>query len=463
MTRIAIIGAGVSGRLLALNLRRQASAGDSIQMIDRREQRYMGPAYSDDADYLLLNVPAGRMGAFVDDPEHFLKWAQYNGIRAEAFHFLPRGLYRNYVLDLFQDRHRSQADGPRFEHLRGNVSDIEASSDVATIHVEGAASFLADKVVLALGNFLPRDPPIRHPSAFAGGRYARNPWSPDALARVSRDDAVILIGTGQTTIDLTLALDRHGHKGRIVAISRRGLMPLAHRGFESYPSFFKEIEGSTNLLNIFRVVRRHFARAESNGIDARAVIDSLRPDTQMVWMHLPVVEKRRFMRHLFRHWEIIRSRIPPENEAFVQAMRSSGRLDVVAGRICDLIDVGEAIELHYTPRRDRRTVVERPSVVVNCMGPETDYDRVDDPLVKRLFDRGLARPGPAKLGFDALPDGTIIGRDGVPSRVLHTLGSSMRGVLWEVLAVPDIRLQADLLARHLLDDAVEAQAVLDEV
>jgi uncharacterized NAD(P)/FAD-binding protein YdhS len=174
-------------------------------------------------------------------------------------------------------------------------------------------------------------------------------------------------------------------------------------------------------------------------------------------MHLPPAEKRRFMRHLFRYWEIIRSRIPPENEAFVQAMLASGRLDVVAGRIHDLVDVGEAIDVHYTPRGDHRSVVERAGVVINCIGPETDYGRVDDPLVKRLIERGLARPGPANLGFDALPDGVIVGRDGVPSRVLHTLGSSMRGVLWEVLAVPDIRLQAELLARRLLHDAAEAQ------
>ena len=273
--------------------------------------------------------------------------------------------------------------------------------------MEGAASFPADKVVLALGNFLPRDPPIRHPSAFASGRYARNPCSPDALARVSRDDTVILIGTGQTTIDLVLASTGTGTRSDRRDQARSPAS--CHRGFESYPSFFKEIEGSTNLLNIFRVVRKHLSRGP-NGIDARAVIDSLRPDTQMLWMHLPVVEKRRFMRHLFRHWEIIRSRIPPENEASVQGMRASGRLDVVAGRICDLVDVGDAIELYYTPRRDRRTVVEQASVVVNCIGPETDYDRVDDPLVKRLFERtGLSRPGPANLGFDALPDGTIIG------------------------------------------------------
>ena len=41
--------------------------------------------------------------------------------------------------------------------------------------------------------------------------------------------------------------------------------------------------------------------------------------------------------------------------------------------------------------------------------------------------------------------------------------SSMRGVLWEVLAVPDIRVQADRLVRHLLDDAAEAPAALEGV
>ncbi|MGB9275778.1 MAG: hypothetical protein WCC08_11140, partial [Terrimicrobiaceae bacterium] len=34
---------------------------------------------------------------------------------------------------------------------------------------------------------------------------------------------------------------------------------------------------------------------------------------------------------------------------------------------------------------------------------------------------------------------------------LSTLGSSMKGVLWEVLAVPEIRVQAERLARLLLD------------
>ena len=160
MTCIAIIGAGLSGRLLALNLGRQASSAVRILNIDRGDAHCMGPAYSAEADYLLLNVPAGRMAAFSSDPEHFLKWARQRGVRAGQWDFLPRRLYRDYVLDLLQEVQQERTDGPQFEHVRGEVTDIEMRGDGAAIHVEAAESFVADKVVLALGNFPPRHPPI---------------------------------------------------------------------------------------------------------------------------------------------------------------------------------------------------------------------------------------------------------------------------------------------------------------
>jgi uncharacterized NAD(P)/FAD-binding protein YdhS len=59
-------------------------------MFDRGDADYMGPAYADAADHMLLNVPTGRMGAFSADPEHFLKWVQQKGIRADRWGFLPR-------------------------------------------------------------------------------------------------------------------------------------------------------------------------------------------------------------------------------------------------------------------------------------------------------------------------------------------------------------------------------------
>lgn len=451
MTRIAIIGAGLSGRLLALNLRWQAPPSASIALIDRGDSHYMGPAYSDPADFLLLNVPAGRMGALASDPENFLKWAQQKGVPAGPWDFLPRSLYREYVLDLLRTAQRERADGPQLTHLRAEATDVETTRAGAVVHLETGQRVLADRLVLALGNFPPRPPSIATASSLESPRYVANPWNTEILGSVPRDDTVLLIGTGQTAIDLAIALDRRGHAGRIVAISRHGVLPLPHRGFETYPSFIREIGDPGRLLDIFRAVRKHLERARSMGIDMRAVIDSLRPDTQALWLGLGADEKRRFLRHLFRHWEIVRSRIPPQSEAVIRRLRASGQLAIIAGRIHDIVETRAALEVRYTPRAEVDATAERAGLVVNCVGPEWDYGRVDHPLVKSLTRRGLIRPGPAGIGLDSLPNGAILGRDGTAPGVLYTLGSTMRGVLWETLAAPEIRVQAGQLARLLLD------------
>lgn len=449
MCRIAIIGAGLSGRLLALNLLMRANPAVGIVMIDRGDALHMGPAYSDEDESLLLNVPAGRMGAFSSDPEHFLKWAQERDVRAGPWDFLPRRLYRDYVLDLMREAQRARATLPSLDHVRAEVVDIETQRDGARIHAE-TDTFDVEKVVLALGNFPPRHPPVANPSALESERYVRNPWVAGALRPLSSRDTVLLIGTGQTTVDLAVALHRRRHEGRIVAISRRGLLPLGHRRFDPYAPFFEEIKDSTSLLDIFRTVRRHLDEAAALGIDPRSVIDSLRPDTHALWLSLPTNEKRRFLRHVFRCWEVIRSRIPPESEAILDAMRASGQLEVVAGRVRDLVETGTELLVRYAPRGAGRDEVASAAFVINCIGPELDYERVEHPLVRNLMTRGLIRPGPAQLGIDSLPDGTVVGLDGAPSRILYTLGSTMKGVLWEVLAVPEIRVQAEGLARLLL-------------
>ena len=447
--RIAIIGAGVSGRLLALNLHRRAHPASTILMFDRGDPQWMGPAYSNAADYLLLNVPAVRMGAVADDPEHFLRWVQGKGVRAGPWDFLPRVFYRDYVLELVAQEQHERPSGPSLEHHGGAVADIEVRDDGVTIQVEARDPVVVDKAILALGSFPPPHPMVENQTALQSQRYVPNPWRPGVVGEVRSSDTVVAIGTGQTTVDLIVALAKQAYAGRIVAMSRRGILPLAHRGFESYPSFFSEIEGSRTILDIFRTVRLHLGRANSMGVDARSVIDSMRPDTQALWVGLPDDEKRRFLRHLFRYWEIIRARIPEESEAIMETMRASGQLEVIAGRIRDLVETESALEVFYTPRGGTRASVVRGDVVINCIGPESDYTRIDDALVRNLMRRGLIRPGPAGLGLDARPDGAIIGRDGTPSDSLYTLGPPMKGVLWEVLGVPDIRAQAERLAELL--------------
>src|SRR5690348_8707360 len=88
---LIVIGAGLSGTLLTLQILKQASAIDEVTLtlIDRNSEKDLGPAYSSEDECLLLNVPAGKMGAFANDPAHFLKWAGSKGIEPGEWDFLP--------------------------------------------------------------------------------------------------------------------------------------------------------------------------------------------------------------------------------------------------------------------------------------------------------------------------------------------------------------------------------------
>src|SRR5207342_165566 len=110
------------------------------------------------------------------------------------------------------------------------------------------------------------------------------------------------------------------------------LLPLAHTTFETYPSFYDEVIKLRSLTNILQTVRKHFLEAEKKGLDKNAVIDSMRPYTQELWMNLPLEERSRFLRHLFRYFEIVRSRIPRESMTIVNQLLSSGQLVLIKGR-----------------------------------------------------------------------------------------------------------------------------------
>ncbi|WP_236960652.1 hypothetical protein [Methylobacterium durans] len=96
---------------------------------------------------------------------------------------------------------------------------------------------------------------------------------------------------------------------------------------------------------------------------------------------------------------------------------------------------------------------------VQCVLDATGIGRVsetDDPLLRRLMARGLVRPGPFGLGLDAGADYRALGTRG--SGRLWTLGPLLRGVLWECIAVPDIRNQAAEIAALVAADLDRAQA-----
>lgn len=444
---IAIIGAGFSGTMLAIHL---ASAADppKVALIERKNTFGPGLAYGAASPEHLLNVPAGKMGAFPHQQDHFLHWARARpgAEKIEPGEFLPRSLYGTYLKDLLQEATHTES-GPSLLH--GEAVDIEPDGDGHLIHFSDGGKLATDQVILAWGNLPPGNPGN---TSGHENRFIRNPWSLEADAALESPGDILIIGSGLTSLDLLASAKKIGRQGRIHVLSRHGLFPHVHRAASARERFLDPDNLPREILKLFRLVRSEIKDAESTGSDWRAVIDSIRPFTQSLWKGLPEKERRRFLRHLRTLWETARHRAAPVMNAIKEEMESSGQLIRQRGRLERLVSHADSMEVVFRPRYTRESKSIHVSAVINATGPESDPSRSGSTLLKNLLQRGLIRPDPLGLGVE------VPRQPSQEEDPLHTVGSLRRGSLWESTAVPELRVQAAQLARQLIASRAEMLA-----
>lgn len=445
---IAVVGAGFSGTLLALHLLRACPPGTRITLIERNNRFGRGLAFATGNPSHLLNVPAGRMSAFHDRPGHFLDWLRAEAPDAEhgPLCFVPRQLFGVYVRSLLNEE--LGRDDSALELVRGDVIGIDADRDGVGLALDRERFTAADRAVLAIGNFPPEAPRVADPAFYDGPLYRPDPWAPDALTGLDPDAPALLIGTGLTMVDTALSLLDQGHRGPIHALSRRGLLPRRHA--PGGPAARAEARTlPPGLGALLRLVRADAREAAAAGRPWQAVIDELRPYTVSLWQGMTDAERRRFLRHLRPWWDVHRHRLSAGVADRIDAARAGGQLAIHAGRVVSFTPAPGGVEVAYRPRRAceiERLAAQR---VVNCSGPNCDYGRIAEPLIRTLLGRGLARPDALQLGLDVTPDCALRDAEGRASDRLFAVGPVTRGTFWEITSVPDIRRQCEALAAHL--------------
>ncbi|KKC27213.1 FAD/NAD(P)-binding protein [Sphingomonas sp. SRS2] len=435
---VAIIGAGFSGALQAINLLRHD--GPRVTLIERRGSFARGIAYSTPNAAHLLNVRAANMSALPDDPDHFVRWLAATG-KGKAQSFASRQDYGRYLSELLRETIASTPD--RLMLMRGSAAELKLCADGVTIGFGSGGRLAADAAVLALGNLPPHDPFGLADAGLPAGLYSADPWADGFDQPLDDDDTVLIIGTGLTMVDVVLSLEAQGFGGKIIAISRRGLAPRAHGDASMARSSLSEKPAMYGSALV------HFVRERTRQVGWRAAIDELRPYTQAMWLSAPQAEQGRFLRHIRAWWDVHRHRLSPEVAARIDALRANGRLRVVAGKICEARAVEGDVAIRYRPRHGDRIEVITARRVINCTGPQGDLLRTREPLLQGLMAAGHIRPDPHRFGIDVTAQAETIDVDGHRNARLLALGPMTRGTFWEIVAVPDIRTQTWSVARRL--------------
>ncbi len=455
-TTIAIVGAGFSGSLVAAHLLKTANRPLLIKLIERSHDIGKGVAYSTDTNSHLLNVSAGKMSAFPNDPGHLLRWLHYNRNELVTFlpddlnasSFIPRQIYGLYIQSILEEAEATSSSNVRLERVTDEVVAVEPQGKNAIVSLRSSRVFAADKIVLALGNA--PDAPDESTKDNDDTPEMRNAWSASALAGLESNAPVLLIGTGLTMVDMVVALRDRNHQGKIYAVSRRGLSPLPHQSTKPYPTFLTPDTAPKTVRGLLRRIRSEVQAAAVQGYDWRSVIDSLRPITQQLWQQLPRVEQQRFLRHATPYWDVHRHRIAPQIGKVVQAMLDSGQLTITPGRIQDYQANKNAVAVTVRARQTQINRVLQVNRVVNCTGVQADYRRSSQSLIANLRTQGTIRPSDIGLGLDTATDGAVFDAQGNCSTLLYTLGTPRKGNLLETIAVPELRSQAQAIAATVL-------------
>jgi uncharacterized NAD(P)/FAD-binding protein YdhS len=446
---IAIIGGGFSGAMVAFHLARLAMP-DSVRVLlfEKGPQFARGLAYGTSSDRHLLNVPAGLMSALPDEPSHFLDWLRDRDETAHPGTFASRRVYGEYLEDLL---HSVSQPGMPVELVRDEVVELRAGSGpdhCLYLRTSSGRLIDCDRAVLALGNQPPLDP-AGVESLPAVKHYSTNPWGSSLLEGLGYHEGLVLIGSGLTAVDVVVEAHAHGHRGKIYAISRHGLLPCRHQQAAPRPHFKLNGEGAT-ARKLLRSVRAAAAQCQAEGGDWRSVVDGIRPVAQSLWRSLDSRERQRFVRHLAPRWDIHRHRLAPEIDDLVQSQLRDQRLVVVAGRVLNLEERAGGVALTFQRRGRAESETLYPGRVINCTGPARDIRRTASTLLRCVIADGLGRPGPLALGLDVGDSGALIRPNGQAHNRLFAVGPLLKERLWETTAVRELRTQTADLARHLL-------------
>ena len=273
----------------------------------------------------------------------------------------------------------------------------------------------------------------------------------------SADLTILILGTtGLTMVDAALSLSESGHRGPIVALSRRGLLPQAHRRVDPAPIAETELPSPAKLARFLHWLRARARNEMQSGGDWRSVIDGLRPYTQAIWLAMPSGSRRRFIEHARPWWDTHRHRMAPEVETKIEPLIGIGQLRVLAGRVLKLNpkpDGGACVSIRL--RASVAAFKLEVSRIVSCQGLTSDPRASANPLVAHLLAEGIGRVDPLGIGLDVDGHCAIIDAGGRASDRVFAVGPMSQAAFWESIAVPDIRLQAASLARRLTERAPE--------
>jgi uncharacterized NAD(P)/FAD-binding protein YdhS len=307
-----------------------------------------------------------------------------------------------------------------------------------TLICKKGTSLPADALVLATG--LPfKTLPWKHPAII-------DIWSNfhqfEEYAKTAKEQVILIVGSGLTAVDALCTLDRLNYKGKILVVSSSGSFPQVHTAealpkLKAFPielppqTALSLLQGWKQALNQHSEVNQYW----------RQLVDAVRPHIPSLWKKLEPKQKQLFLRHLFGLWNKHRHCMAPSSGKLIKKLVERGQLQLIKGKLKDVQPQQDgSLRVSFSNQ------VVIASAVINCIGPNYNFEEQTQPLIYKLYKNSLLSFNSLGLGLQPLPGHNFLIHDSPP---IWTLGALLFGEFLETTAVPEIRHQAQQVATEI--------------
>lgn len=445
---IAVIGGGFSGAAFAVHLVKRHGRRSQIIVFEPRAHLGAGLAYGADDPSHRINVPAARMSLYPDNLQSFQNFVETHPSRHSDAYIVAQDGQLYPQRSLFGTYARAEIapylESGAIRHQRSSVQSVVRSEEGWRITDDAGSVTVADIVVIATTHPSPQVPSVLRPLK-ADPKLVADATLKDALAGIGSDESVLIVGNGLTSADVIATLNRQGHKGRILSISRRGLRSRGHPASVQEPFGDFVTRPATRASELLRNIRTALREARSAGFSWHPVIDAVRSQGPEIWQALPIAERRRIVRFARPFWDVHRFRIAPQVEQVVEAALSEGRLEVLAASLREVQATATGFDVVLAVK-GKKPLTQHFDRIVVTTGPAHDGILKSQPFLKELHAAGHLSNCPTGLGIACDTSSRAVDENGHPLAFLFIAGPLARGTFGELMGLPQVTEHAVFVA-----------------
>lgn len=484
--KIAIIGGGPAAVSVCMQIVEEFknnNLNEPTEIMVFEKENFIGPGlpYSKKENCYILNLPKEVMEPVYGNKGKFAKWSKEYTDCPQNTSFPPRyyfGLYLKFLAEKLEKESQYNLVKIKY-YTNSEVLDLKEDKEILTVYTS-KENYQINYAIFCTGHM----PSSTYTQLIGTPGYIHDPWKEGVYENIDKSKPIVIIGTRLTAIDVAMKLSSCEHQGKIIMVSRSGLLPtVLSKEIPPYPLkyltlenfdiitksglkplsldslltlFWKEISEAENQIITLESlcksykdispldwINRQIEISEKKTKPWQQVLFAIYPIIPNIWSMLKIEDRKEFIRKYKSLFLTYLAAFPLDNAYRVQSLLKQEKLIVEGGVQSIIKDKNNLFNIKLENSKNIKS-----EILINATGP--GYNPLLAPLYQNLIFSGLLRKHHAG-GIDVDPQTLkVFNKHGKLHQRLFAIGEITSGACLATTDMTRVSIQSGRVATTIL-------------